>query len=439
MEKKKFSGWKQLLMISIITSMTANYGSAAVSLTNAIMRNGAQVAMTATAFGVGATLYSLMQGPPQIIVGAWIKKQGTRKVFLLGIPFLLLVTLGLSNFLNTDISYILIFGVFWGLSYMLTSQIAAQTLVNNWFIQRRGQAMNLMMAITSVFSFVSPFIVQWIINSEFAGGNFKFGWYSIGIMGAFSLPLVFFLKDKPEDIGQYPDGVAPGHIIEMENASKISTVFKVGVDIEDTSVKQALKKPIFWAIMICSSLGFAVTMVGFAFGNVHFMNEGYQLSVITASMSWSSIVRLLTVLLFAKISDKIEPGYLLGIGLGACGIATLLAAFPTGSVFIIYAYRFLTAIYAATLIPTLATMVANIFGRESFPSLQGISLTAGGLISATTGTIGGLIADVNNGSFSVVFVVYGIVSLVACAVAVFGVGLPCARRYKKSQDAGQAA
>ena len=53
---------------------------------------------------------------------------------MMGIPFLILVTLGLSNLLNSDISYILVFGVFWGLSYMLTSQIAAQTLINNWFI-----------------------------------------------------------------------------------------------------------------------------------------------------------------------------------------------------------------------------------------------------------------------------------------------------------------
>ena len=63
MESKKFSGWKQLLMISIITGLTAQYGGAAVSLSNTVMQNGAQVAMTATAFGLGSTVYSLMQGP----------------------------------------------------------------------------------------------------------------------------------------------------------------------------------------------------------------------------------------------------------------------------------------------------------------------------------------------------------------------------------------
>ena len=87
-------------------------------------------------------------------------------------------------------------------------------------------------------------------------------------------------------------------------------------------------------------------------------------------------------------------------------------------------------IYTACLIPVLATMLANIFGRESFPTLQGIVLTVGGLMSATTGTIGGMIADANNGSYSAAFVAYGITCLVACAIAVFGVGLPCARKYK---------
>ena len=435
MESKKFSGWKQLLMISIITGLTAQYGGAAVSLSNTVMQNGAQVAMTATAFGLGSTVYSLMQGPPQILIGAWINKQGARKVFMMGIPFLILVTLGLSNLLNSDISYILVFGVFWGLSYMLTSQIAAQTLINNWFIQRRGEAMNLMTAITCVFSFISPYVVQGVINSGFAGGSFKFGWYSIGVFGILSLPFVFFLKDRPEDIGQHPDGVEPGQIIETKASSRVSTIFKVGIDVEATTMKQALRKPVFWAIMICASLGFAVSMVGFAFSSVHFMEKGYELSVVTSSMSWSSIVRLVFILLIAKVSDRIEPGFLFGISLAAYGAALLLSANPSGSIVIIYAYRFLSSIYSACLIPVLATMLANIFGRESFPSLQGVVLTAAGLVSATTGTIGGLLADANNGSYSTAFIVYGIVCFIASVVAVFGVGVPCAKKYKAERMA----
>ena len=77
--------------------------------------------------------------------------------------------------------------------------------------------------------------------------------------------------------------------------------------------------------MLCAGLGFAVSMVGFAFSSIHFMEKGYELSVITASMSWSSVVRLLFMLVIAKVSDRIEPGYLLGISLAAYGAATLLA------------------------------------------------------------------------------------------------------------------
>ena len=109
------------------------------------------------------------------------------------------------------------------------------------------------------------------------------------------------------------------------NAGKVSTIYKVGADVKTTTVKQALKKPVFWAIMLCAGLGFAVSMVGFAFSSIHFMEKGYELSVITASMSWSSVVRLLFMLVIAKVSDRIEPGYLLGISLAAYGAATLLA------------------------------------------------------------------------------------------------------------------
>ena len=80
--------------------------------------------------------------------------------------------------------------------------------------------MNLMTAITCVFSFISPFIIQWVLNSEFSGGNFKFGWYSIGVFGILALPFVFFLKDRPEDVGQYPDGVEPGKVLETKMPAK---------------------------------------------------------------------------------------------------------------------------------------------------------------------------------------------------------------------------
>jgi MFS family permease len=427
----KFSGWSQLAFVSVIVGMTAQYGSTALSLSNAIMRSGVQVTMTATAFGIGATLYSLMQGPPQIIIGAWIKKQGTRKVFLLGIPFLVIVTLGISNFLNTDISYIIIFGVLWGLSYMFVSQIAAQTLVNNWFIQRRGQAISIMNIIGCVFSFISPFIVQRIIQSKFAGGSFKFGWYSIGVFGILSFVFVFFLKDKPEDIGQHPDGVEPSFVIETKKAARVSTVFKVGTGVQATTVKEALKKPMFWIMLICAGFGFAISMVGFAVASVHFLDNGYDMSILSSAMAWRSLARLVFVLIAVKILDRIEPAIIFGFGFLASGVLTIIAANPSGSV-IIYAYFSMSMIWSACLATALPTMLANVFGRESFPALQGICLTVGGLISSTTGTIAGLIADTNGGSYSIAFIVYAIVAFVGCVFSVFGIGIPCVKKYRQS-------
>lgn len=429
---KKFSGWKQLVFVAIITGMTAQYGSAAVSLSNTIMRSGAQVAMTATAFGLGSTLYSLMQGPPQLVIGAWIKKQGTRRVFLLGIPFMVLVTLGLSNLLNTDISYILVYGIMWGLAYMLMSQIAMQSLINNWFIQRRGFAMNVMLAITCIFSFISPYVVNAVIGA--AGNNFKAGWYSIGVMSLICYPLVFWLKDKPEDVGEYPDGVKPGTVIQSKDSTAVSTVYKVSDDMNTVTVKEALKNPKFISVLALSGLGFAVSMVAFSVASVHFVNEGFDLSTVSGAMAWRNFARLAFLLIIAKISDRIEPGFLFGIAAAACGIFTLLSANAGNmGIALVYVYFSVAMIFGACLNTIIPTMIANIFGRNIFPALQGIVLTVGGLVSATTGTIGGLIADADGGSYSQVFIIYAVVCFVMAAIAVLGVGIPCSKKYRETK------
>jgi len=429
MEKKKFSGWTQLVLVAFITGLTAQYGSTAVSLSNTIMKTSGQIAMTATAFGLGATIYSLMQGPPQLVIGAWIRKQGTRKVFLIGVPFMVFTTLVLSNVLKTDLSYILVYGIMWGLSYMLMSQLAMQSLINNWFIQRRGFAMNIVTAITCIFSFIAPYAVNWVL--KISGNNFRIGWYSIGVLAAISYPLVFFLKNKPEDMGQHPDGVEPGSVLVEKSSTAVSTVYKVGDQAKAISVKEALKKPVYWAFILLAGLGFAVSMVAYSFASVHFVNNGISMDTISGAMAVRSFARLAFVLIVAKLSDKIEPGFLFALFAALCGLFTMLAA-NTQSAIVIYFYYSLAMIFSTCLTALIPIMLANVFGRESFPALQGIVLTVGGLVSSTTGTIAGVIADANGGSYSPAFIIYAVVCFVMTAIALFGVGIPCMKKYRAS-------
>lgn len=62
-------------------------------------------------------------------------------------------------------------------------------------------------------------------------------------------------------------------------------------------------------------------------------------------------------------------------------------------------------------------------------TLQGFTLLIGGLVSSTSGIITGALADLT-GDYTFGYIIYGVVALVGAAIAIFGVGIPCARRYK---------
>ena len=101
----------------------------------------------------------------------------------------------------------------------------------------------------------------------------------------------------------------------------------------------------------------------------------------------------------------------------------------------VYVYFSVAMIFSACLTSIIPTMLANVFGRESFPALQGIVLTVGGLVSSTTGTIGGMIADANGGSYSQAFVIYAVVCFAMAAIAVLGIGIPCVKKYREGRKA----
>ena len=429
--EKKFIGWKQVVIISFIVGVTSNFFVASAAISNAIMKTSGQVAMSATVFGLGASVFSFMQGIPQLFIARVVTKKGSRSVLIVGCILCIAVGLGFSNLISTGASYVIIYGFFFGGAYVLTSQVASQTLVNNWFHARRGRAQGIMRAITTVFVVVAPYITNLVIT-KLGGGDFRIGWYLAGGISVLGLILCFFLVDNPEDVGQYPDGIPIGETIDVNEATKkvsnISTVYKRANKDKSITVKEAMKMPMFWFILICGALGFTVMMIS-SIANIHFLDKGISLTTVSLSSGARSMVVILFMMLMAAIADRIEPGFLAAGTFVLFALSCLFAAFPTGDISV-YLYQFLAASINSTLFVLIPTMIGNYFGRESFPTIQGIVLMVGGLLSSTTGLISGYIGDVT-GDFAVAFLIYGAISIIVAIICVFAIGIPSRIKYKK--------
>lgn len=426
MNSKGFQGWQQVFLVALTVGLGNSLSAGALTITNTAMMSGGQIIINGTMFGLAYSLFSLMQGPPQPVVAKLIQRMGPRKVLMIGCLCTAVVGIVLSNFITSSIAFVVIYGVLFGLVSVITSQLAPQTFVNNWFYQRRGQAQSIMRAIATIFQAFGPYLATFVIIN-LGGGNFKYGWYLSGACAVIGLFIGFFLKDTPEEYGQLPDGLEENSQLRTdEKKVKLSTVYKRPIG-EDVSLKEARKMLIFWLMTIASSLGFMTVMI-MSFTSVHFVNNNYSLEMVSIATGIATIINILFVLLLSTIIDKIEPAYLFTLVLVLFAVCCYFAVNPMNA-WIVYATIAITTVIGSCAMVIMPTIYANYFGSESFSSIQGFSLLIGGLASSTTGVIGGIIADLT-GSYDLALYIYGTLALIGAGILLFGVGIPCEKKYK---------
>jgi MFS family permease len=433
MQKTKFSGWRQVILVTFTTGFGVNLFLQALNIANTAMFSQGQIVMSASMFGLAYSLYSLTQGPPQLLVGKIVRKFGSRRVLIAGLAALCLLGFVISNFIRSGVLFVAIYTLY-GLMSVTINQIAPQTLINNWFHQYRGRAQSIMRAIASLMTMVAPICATFVINN-FAKGNFKAGWYLGGAGAAIALIFAFFTKNNPQLYGQTPDGLESGTVTEKKKMPVISTVYKrpIGQDIEYAA---ALKTPIFWFMAAASSIGFLCLMT-IAFNAVYYVSIGASLETVSFALGIGAAINIAFTFAMSTFIDRIEPGFVLGGMFLLFGVNAYLTAVPAGS-FVIFTHSILVSILGSGAMAIMPIIYANYFGNKAFPQIQGLSLLMGGLLSSATGIVGGIIADVT-GSYSMAYVLFGSFALVAAVFCIFIVGLSSRRKYKSETHPAVAA
>ncbi len=93
-----------------------------------------------------------------------------------------------------------------------------QTLVPQWFIDKRGRAISLMMLGIIVSSTILPPLNTWLIQTW----DWSFAWRIwFVLLFFFYAPMAyFFIRNKPEDIGLLPDNAKVPDIKRVDSSLK---------------------------------------------------------------------------------------------------------------------------------------------------------------------------------------------------------------------------
>ncbi|MDR0514995.1 MAG: MFS transporter [Coriobacteriaceae bacterium] len=419
-QQKAFYGWKLAVIVGFVYLCSGDAVLPTATIVNPMMMADSQVSLSGTVIGAGFSLFVLMQGIPGPFIGHLIERKGARFAMVLGASIMLVGGLAMLFVVRSAVSYLFVFGIVLSVGSIMAGLLSVQTTIGNWFVQQRGKAMTLAMCVAGIGAILVPFIVNLLV--EASGGAWQSGWYLEVALAAILIPLaLFFVKNKPEEIGQVQDGIDGGASAPVEGLQdkRIGSTKRKGgsngVYKNPSTVKfrHSVRHPAFWLIALTGTGGFAAYTLAASQGVIHFNSLGFDHDVIVAAVMCMGFAGLGGRLIIGLRSDKTEPVRLMSFSL-AVVIGGILAAVTLNHPVAAFLFYLCMGFGFGAVAALLPTAVANYFGIGEFSKNLGTTMLITTLVASCVPVIGGFIYDTTGTCVPAFLIVALIAALCAC-------------------------
>lgn len=164
-----------------------------------------------------------------------------RVMILIGSTCTFIAFLGFG-LMGGSLSVYYFFWVFYKAGAIFAGPIPYQVLISQWFRKRRGLAMGIAYMGVGVIGGVSAKFVAQPLTEAF---GFQAALIGLGALMFLTWPIALWvLKDRPADVGQYPDGNT-----RLQDEAT--------VEAEPLPFREILRRPAFWLLLVgsCASIG----------------------------------------------------------------------------------------------------------------------------------------------------------------------------------------
>jgi len=357
--------------------------------------------------GLGMTLGAVCFSFFSPLAGITVAKFGARANLIAGN---LLGAIGLAcMFFAQEVWQVYLFYSLAGFGCGIGGVIPATTIANSWFVKKRSLAVGIIMACGGLGGFIFPLLSTALTGSI----GWRVSWVVLGgllFVGASLIGGVIMARNKPEDMGQLPDGVI-GKINVIRTDRSTSAMAR---ESRGWTLRRVFGHPTIWLIIAFGAAS------GFVSGTI----MGHQVAYLRDLGSNPMIAAFtLSVIAAFSIAGSLGCGALamkfnIRILISIFFVVRLIALtilLTTHNIALIYLHSILFGISNGALGTSLYTIVGTYYGRANFARIQGI-VAMSFVLQAAGPVTAGAIYD-NTGSYTLAFIIIA---------GVTSVGLLCA-------------
>ncbi len=364
-----FYGWVIVTLALVVNGLSSGpvWSGVGVWIKALELHFGWSRAQLTGAFSM-AQLEGSIIGP---LMGYLIDKLGPRKMVFIG-----LVITGLGFLLFSRTGSLFTFYLSYGMIMLGTAAgtwLPYMSVVNRWFLRKRGMAMAIAAEGSPLGGLVLVPILAWAVTPGSYGWSVTAQWIGVVFL-CLAWPMSRMIRVRPEDHGLLPDGDRPGGDRPDQAIQRATRPVGGGAPQDELqfTARQAMRTPAFWFI----TFGHACSTILFATLTVHLvpMLTDQGLSLQTAANVFSVVMGVAAVfqLVGGYAGDRIPVNIAIAI-FGFVQAAGFLLAVLVNSIPMAMLFAIVFGAGFGGRNPLTTAIRGDYFGKNAFATITGIS------------------------------------------------------------------
>ena len=388
----RFYGWGMLAVASLILFFVNgvylySFGTFLPSIRNEFGRGTGDISL---AMGILMIVCNLVAP----LAGFFIGRFGVRMAVVVGNIFgvAALIALSFHTMLwQFNVSY----GVM-GLAAGFSGILTTSTICSNWFRKRVPLALGIVVTAGGVGGMVlAPLIMNTILNS---GWRTTYRYLGI-LMAVVAVVGIVLIRNKPEDLGQLPDGIEPAANDEDVSHSPAGSSEMTMVDF---TLGETLKTPTFWLITFYGSTTIYLTSMITAHQVAFLTSLGVGAEVSAMTLGIISLMSAVGTLAFGLVSIKFRLKKI-AVAVALVTVVSLVFALLTTNTVLAFLYSIFFGLGFGSGMAVVISMLTTYYGRAHFSRIVGINMLAG-IVGTIGAPVAGFVFDVT-GTYRIPFVI----------------------------------